>query len=277
MNRKAKKTYFANNIHPKCFWKAVKPYFNSGNIFCKERILLVENERVVANDDDISTIFNVYFNGITDNLAIPMIPGNLSSNCDLVSKFNSHPSILNIRARFNYNSFFEICKVTRETVVQEILSLDSGKKVSGSIPVKMLQLAVKECADVITKIFNTCIVDQLYFPDELKLADIVPIYKKGSPTDKANYRPITKAFDCLPHELLIAKMAAYGFGERTLKLFLSYLSNRKHRVRIGSSVSEILVIFLGVPCTSVILTLQASLVAWRGISMLSETGSRTMV
>ena len=63
---------------------------------------------------------------------------------------------------------------------------------------------------------------------------------------------LSKAFDCLPHDLLIAKMAAYGFGERSLKLFLDYLSNRKHCVRIGSSVTELLEILLGVPQGSVL-------------------------
>ena len=63
---------------------------------------------------------------------------------------------------------------------------------------------------------------------------------------------LSKAFDCLPHYLLKAKLAAYGFGQKSLKLFMSYLSDRKHRVRIGSSVSEFLTILLGVPQGSVL-------------------------
>ena len=184
---------------------------------------------------------------------------------------------------------------------------------------KALRIAVFECADALTKCFNSYIVGNSSFPDELKLADIIPLHKKGSTSDKANYRPISllptvskvferliakqirpfldsrfskylcgfrkghnpsyailnmtrkwyaclntsgrvgailmdlsKAFDCLPHDLLIAKMAAYGFGKRSLKLFLNYLSNRKHRVRIGSSISELLELLLGVPQGSVL-------------------------
>ena len=37
---------------------------------------------------------------------------------------------------------------------------------------------------------------------------------------------LSKAFDCLDHELLIAKLNAYGFNLPSLKLIHDYLSNR---------------------------------------------------
>ena len=63
---------------------------------------------------------------------------------------------------------------------------------------------------------------------------------------------LSKAFDCLPHDLLIAKMEAYGFGIKSLRFLFSYLSNRKHRVRISSYVSEWLEVLLGVPQGSIL-------------------------
>ena len=62
----------------------------------------------------------------------------------------------------------------------------------------------------------------------------------------------SKAFDCLPHDLLIAKLKAYGLGGKSLKFIFSYLRNRKHRVRIGSSLSEWLEIMFGVPHRSIL-------------------------
>ena len=63
---------------------------------------------------------------------------------------------------------------------------------------------------------------------------------------------LSKAYDCLPHDLLIAKLAAYGFDSESLRFLYSYLSNRKQRVRVGSSLSEWLLVLLGVPQGSVL-------------------------
>ena len=46
---------------------------------------------------------------------------------------------------------------------------------------------------------------------------------------------LPKAFDCIPHEILIAEMDAYGFSENALTFFSSYLKQRKQRVKINST------------------------------------------
>ena len=63
---------------------------------------------------------------------------------------------------------------------------------------------------------------------------------------------LSKAYDCLPHDLLIAKHAAYGFGQYSLLLIHSYLSNRKQHVKVGSEFSEWQGIKSGVPQGSVL-------------------------
>ena len=63
---------------------------------------------------------------------------------------------------------------------------------------------------------------------------------------------LSKAFDCLSHELLIAKLEAYGFDEKSLKLIYNYLSNRKQRVKINDSYSSWREILYGVPQESIL-------------------------
>ena len=49
---------------------------------------------------------------------------------------------------------------------------------------------------------------------------------------------LPKAYDCLRHELLIAKLEAYGIGNDNLNLLLDYLTFRKQRTKAGSSYSK---------------------------------------
>ena len=58
---------------------------------------------------------------------------------------------------------------------------------------------------------------------------------------------LSKAFDCLPHELLIAKLDAFGSDKKSIKLVHNYLSNRKQRVKINGSYSSWREILCGVP------------------------------
>ena len=48
---------------------------------------------------------------------------------------------------------------------------------------------------------------------------------------------LSKAFDCLNHDILIAKLNAHGFRLPALRLIHEYLSSRKQRTRINNSYS----------------------------------------
>ena len=49
---------------------------------------------------------------------------------------------------------------------------------------------------------------------------------------------LSKAFDCINHELLIAKLHAYGLDHGSLSFIHSYLSHRKQRTKVDSSYSD---------------------------------------
>ena len=63
---------------------------------------------------------------------------------------------------------------------------------------------------------------------------------------------LSKAFDCIPHNLLIAKLNAYGFSKDSLKLICSYLKGRHQRVKINAEYSSWKEILDGVPQGSVL-------------------------
>ena len=63
---------------------------------------------------------------------------------------------------------------------------------------------------------------------------------------------LSKAFDCLYNDLLLAKLNAYGFDYKSLKLTSSFLSNRKYKTKINSSFSEWKHLLIGVPQGSVL-------------------------
>ena len=58
---------------------------------------------------------------------------------------------------------------------------------------------------------------------------------------------LSKAFDCIDHELLIAKLSAYGFCNKALLMIYSYLTGRKQRVKVNGSFSTWRETFAGVP------------------------------
>ena len=57
----------------------------------------------------------------------------------------------------------------------------------------------------------------------------------------------TKAFDCRLHDLLVAKLDAYGFNRATVAYIYSCLKNRNHCVRINGTQSYLGDIISGVP------------------------------
>ena len=63
---------------------------------------------------------------------------------------------------------------------------------------------------------------------------------------------LSKAYEYLPHDLIIAKFQAYGLSKSSLSLLLDYLTSRKQRAKTGSPYSIWNEIKRGVPQGSVL-------------------------
>ena len=124
----------------------------------------------------------------------------------------------------------------------------------------------------ISKIFERCMHRQISKYFETVLSKFQRGFRKGYSTqdcllamvenckkalDQGNeYRALltdlSKAFDCLPHDLIVAKLQAYGFSIDSLKLINSYLTEGKQRVKINHQFSSCLDIVVGVPQGSIL-------------------------
>lgn len=63
---------------------------------------------------------------------------------------------------------------------------------------------------------------------------------------------LSKAFDCMPHGLLLAKLNAYGFDKDSCELMKSYITHREQRVKIGETYSSWVRNIKGVPQGSIL-------------------------
>ena len=122
------------------------------------------------------------------------------------------------------------------------------------------------------KILERYIQDKISDYIDTLLSDIISTYRKKYSTnsvlmkliedwknnlDKKKYvgavlMDLSKAFDCVPHDLLIAKLHAYKFDMETLILFYSYLKNRQQCVKINNVFSSFMVLVSGVPQGSIL-------------------------
>ena len=63
---------------------------------------------------------------------------------------------------------------------------------------------------------------------------------------------LSKAFGCIPHDMLIAKLSAYGLNGNASKYIYTYLKNRKKFVRVNNVCSDFKYIISGVPQGSIV-------------------------
>ena len=63
---------------------------------------------------------------------------------------------------------------------------------------------------------------------------------------------LSKAFDCLPHDILLSKLFAYGLSNDSVNLLKSYLSGRTQQVKLNGIVSSWSAMKKGVPQGSIL-------------------------
>ena len=180
--RKTKKEYFENiNVKDindnKRFWKTIKPFFSNKGLNTN-KLMIIEKNNLISEESILANTMNQYFTSITKQLNLKKSP-QLKNLEDIINYYHNHISIEKIRSSNNTQSeLFTFNLVSSEEIKREILNLNN-KKTSreGDIPVNILKDAIDTYLPILTKVINSSI-EQNEFSNELKLADVIPIYKK---------------------------------------------------------------------------------------------------
>ena len=86
---------------------------------------------------------------------------------------------------------FNFQRISSNELKKEILNLNNKKATrEGDTPVNLLKGSIDTYLPVLTEIINSSF-EQNEFPNELKLADVIPTFKKKDPLNKENSRPVS--------------------------------------------------------------------------------------
>ena len=179
---KIRKKQYYNNYFLDCagdgkmIWKGIKQIVHCKPPISQRSIKLVENENEISHPKEIANKFNDYFANIGKSIAseIPIA-------CKDPIAYLGNPVC---------NSFYLFPTWSGE-IETEINNLKSGKS-SGpsSIPVNILKLTQHVVSKPLEIIFNASFASGVV-PNDFKLANVIPVFKKGSQYSLCNYRPIS--------------------------------------------------------------------------------------
>ena len=179
--RQAKKQYYAmqfelNKSNMRNTWKIINRTLNRNNKMQKIIKIKSETNNIIEEPQTIAETFNLYFSQIGQKLA-ETIP-------TTGSKFD------NYLGNHNPSTLFFV-PTDREEIIGIINKLE-GKKSSGHDEIDnfLLKTIILSIATPLAYIFNLSLSSGIV-PDNIKIAKVIPIFKKGDTSETKNYRPIS--------------------------------------------------------------------------------------
>ena len=173
--------YFSNNNkNLRKIWKGIKEIINiksKSNDY--PTCITSEKNTTITDPVEISKNFNKYFSNIADSI----LNKRKYNGKKIYSDYLPDPSPNSIKNQFHD---------TNGSEVFNIISKFNINKSSGptSIPTKILKLIKFEISKPLAQIINLSFSTGIH-PDRLKIAQVIPIFKKGSKLLTSNYRPIS--------------------------------------------------------------------------------------
>ena len=181
----------------KLFWKTVKPFFsNKGSD--QGNIRLVEGDESLQDDSEVVEELNNIFKEAVSTLDVnrnSYITNPDSVNISdpiekAISKYKFYPSILLINDKIVNQDKIFFKPISKLDMEKEFQLINTKKATtSDSIQPKILKISSEVSADALQRLFNNPLKIG-HFPENLKLPDTSPVFKKKNPLHKGNYRPV---------------------------------------------------------------------------------------
>ena len=141
---------------------------------------IIDNERVIDRRI-IANKFNQYFVSISTNMN-----NQAASSYGMIPLAELPPFETFLSKSCSDSIYFEDCSAYE---IEGIISnLENGK--ASDIPIKVVKWSSKIIAPILEQHFNNCMKHGI-FPNDLKVGNITPIYKKGNEEHLENYRPVS--------------------------------------------------------------------------------------
>ena len=174
-------------------WSVIKEVINKKKLIQEQSCFKIGNE-LVSDKGIIASKFNSYFNNVGKQIS-DKIP---ASNIDPLSYIKEVS-----------NSIF-LLPVSKTEVERIILNLKNVSPGYDSVHAKVVKASYKSYIDPLTHILNLSIT-QGFFPDSMKIAKIIPVYKSGDSMSITNYRPISilPLFSKLLEKLMYDRMISF--------------------------------------------------------------------
>ena len=211
----------------------------------------------VVNENDIKqevSNLNSKKTGTFGNISTKM----LKSSSEICNKVLTNIWNFEILENHNFSSKLKLADITL------VYKKNDRTLVENYRPVSVLPTVSKIFERIIQKQFSAHVNEFLSpylcgyrkgFNTQYALLSLIKKWKKT--LDNKGYTgailmDLSKAFDTIQHELLIAKLYAYGFSKDSLKIISSYMSDRWQRTKIDKFFSSWSALLKGVPQGSVL-------------------------
>ena len=188
--KKAKTNYYRNKLdenmgEPKKLWKSLQNLGYSSKSSSQAKIVLDINGTLQSDTLSVCNHVNKFFTSVASDLTskLPNVSNDFGVGSDSFEGFYESKGVK--------SNDFELKYVDEDFIYDELSKLNIHKAVGlDDIAPQFLRDGAKQLAPIITHLVNLSI-DSGTVPQDLKLAKVIPLFKKNSRLEVGNYRPVS--------------------------------------------------------------------------------------